>query len=202
MGMSMKKVLSVSAKLAAWGISAILLAANIPAQATPFLLEYSVTPVGSDYQYNFDLKLDNHDGSWVPGTGYDLFVIGDSPTASPFTESLFFSVLPPGASPASTGGGHNGPTLWLLDVPYYTPLAIGDSLLFVGVSSTYLGAGDLLWSNLYSTGDNSANASFETAILVTAPVPEPSTWAMMILGFAGISYLAYRRRGPRGLSVA
>src|SRR5258705_8872907 len=26
-----------------------------------------------------------------------------------------------------------------------------------------------------------------------APVPEPSTWAMMILGFAGVGYLAYRR---------
>jgi hypothetical protein len=25
-------------------------------------------------------------------------------------------------------------------------------------------------------------------------VPEPSTWAMMILGFAGVGYLAYRRR--------
>jgi len=26
-------------------------------------------------------------------------------------------------------------------------------------------------------------------------VPEPSTWAMMILGFAGVGFLAYRRRG-------
>ena len=24
-------------------------------------------------------------------------------------------------------------------------------------------------------------------------VPEPSTWAMMILGFAGVGYMAYRR---------
>jgi hypothetical protein len=27
-----------------------------------------------------------------------------------------------------------------------------------------------------------------------ASVPEPSTWAMMVLGFAGIGYIAYRRR--------
>jgi PEP-CTERM motif-containing protein len=27
-------------------------------------------------------------------------------------------------------------------------------------------------------------------------VPEPSTWAMLILGFAGIGFLAYRRRSP------
>jgi len=30
--------------------------------------------------------------------------------------------------------------------------------------------------------------------VVTGAVPEPSTWAMMILGFAGVGYLAYRRR--------
>jgi hypothetical protein len=28
----------------------------------------------------------------------------------------------------------------------------------------------------------------------TAAVPEPSTWAMMILGFAGVGFMAYRRR--------
>ena len=27
-------------------------------------------------------------------------------------------------------------------------------------------------------------------------VPEPSTWAMMILGFGGIGFMAYRRRNP------
>ena len=29
---------------------------------------------------------------------------------------------------------------------------------------------------------------------ITAAVPEPSTWAMMILGFAGVGFLAYRRK--------
>jgi len=28
----------------------------------------------------------------------------------------------------------------------------------------------------------------------TGPVPEPSTWAMMILGFVGVGFMAYRRR--------
>jgi hypothetical protein len=27
-----------------------------------------------------------------------------------------------------------------------------------------------------------------------APVPEASTWAMMILGFSGIGFMAYRRK--------
>ena len=29
---------------------------------------------------------------------------------------------------------------------------------------------------------------------LTAAIPEPSTWAMMILGFTGVGYMAYRRK--------
>jgi hypothetical protein len=32
------------------------------------------------------------------------------------------------------------------------------------------------------------------ALTVTAAVPEPSTWAMMLLGFVGVSFAGYRRR--------
>jgi hypothetical protein len=35
-----------------------------------------------------------------------------------------------------------------------------------------------------------------------APVPEPSTWAMMILGFTGIGFLAYRRKRNEGAVAA
>jgi hypothetical protein len=37
-----------------------------------------------------------------------------------------------------------------------------------------------------------------SGLIIASPVPEPSTWAMMILGFAGVGFLAYRRRsnGP------
>ncbi len=36
-----------------------------------------------------------------------------------------------------------------------------------------------------------------------AAVPEPSTWAMMILGFAGVGFMAYRRsRKDNGLALA
>jgi hypothetical protein len=36
----------------------------------------------------------------------------------------------------------------------------------------------------------------------TAAVPEPSTWAMMILGFAGIGFMAYRRKSKPALMAA
>ena len=34
-----------------------------------------------------------------------------------------------------------------------------------------------------------------------APVPEPSTWAMMILGFTGVGFIAYRRRKTASLAA-
>ena len=41
------------------------------------------------------------------------------------------------------------------------------------------------------------------AIPAVAAVPEPSTWAMMLLGFAGIGFMAYRRsRTDQGLALA
>jgi hypothetical protein len=35
-----------------------------------------------------------------------------------------------------------------------------------------------------------------------AAVPEPSTWAMMILGFAGLGFMAYRRKSKPALMAA
>ncbi len=50
----------------------------------------------------------------------------------------------------------------------------------------------------YSTS-SAATGSGSEPLQVTAPlqvsdVPEPSTWAMMLLGFAGVGFMAYRRK--------
>jgi hypothetical protein len=39
-------------------------------------------------------------------------------------------------------------------------------------------------------------AIFNFVQLDTGSVPEPSTWAMMLIGFAGLGFAAYRRGGP------
>jgi hypothetical protein len=39
-------------------------------------------------------------------------------------------------------------------------------------------------------------------VTAVAAVPEPSTWAMMILGFAGVGFMAYRRRNQSAALVA
>jgi hypothetical protein len=43
-----------------------------------------------------------------------------------------------------------------------------------------------------SNGTDISTNSFEIAQITTS-VPEPSTWAMMLLGFAGLGYAAFRR---------
>lgn len=41
---------------------------------------------------------------------------------------------------------------------------------------------------------NASGPAQRTVETATPAVPEPSTWAMLILGFAGIGYMTYRRR--------
>jgi PEP-CTERM motif len=54
------------------------------------------------------------------------------------------------------------------------------------------------FNSVLSVDFSAGSASFPDPafdnLVVTTAVPEPSTWAMMILGFAGIGYMAYRRR--------
>lgn len=40
------------------------------------------------------------------------------------------------------------------------------------------------------------------SVNISSAVPEPSTWAMMILGFAGVGLLAYRRKSSMMLRIA
>jgi hypothetical protein len=44
------------------------------------------------------------------------------------------------------------------------------------------------------TGDVSIDLELPTDSAFTLSVPEPSTWAMMLLGFAGLGFMAYRRK--------
>jgi hypothetical protein len=63
------------------------------------------------------------------------------------------------------------------------------------VSVVRLGEGN----NIYLANTN-IQASFES-VSVSA-IPEPSTWAMMILGFCGIGYMTYRRRNQSAVLAA
>jgi hypothetical protein len=64
--------------------------------------------------------------------------------------------------------------------------------------------------NSQSTNDNASSFQYgsdslalvSTTVTLTDGVPEPSTWAMMIFGFAGIGFMAYRRKSKPALMAA
>ena len=55
------------------------------------------------------------------------------------------------------------------------------------------GAGPYSLTERYTVTATGAGTVLST-ISMSAAVPEPSTWAMMILGFIGVGFMAYRRR--------
>jgi PEP-CTERM motif len=67
----------------------------------------------------------------------------------------------------------------------------------LGYSQTTYGAA--YWYN-NPLGVEGPAFGYGTVTVTEVPVPEPSTWAMLLLGFAGLGFLGYRKRG--GLAAA
>jgi probable HAF family extracellular repeat protein len=93
-------------------------------------------------------------------------------------------------------------------------LGINDAGQVVGVSTVDGVAVATEWSNgqvidlgaapgsvgswAYGINDAGQVVGFSFATTAATVVPEPSTWAMMLLGFAGLGFAGYRRtREPR-----
>jgi hypothetical protein len=58
-------------------------------------------------------------------------------------------------------------------------------------------------SNTISLGASDSSATYIGLDDVSVrAIPEPSTWAMMILGFAGVGFMAYRRKAKSALMAA
>jgi hypothetical protein len=70
----------------------------------------------------------------------------------------------------------------------------------------------LTYANTFAATSSSATLTFTETVgannggvlldaVSVAAVPEPSTWAMMLLGFGGIGFLGYRARGASALAA-
>ena len=64
-------------------------------------------------------------------------------------------------------------------------------------------AGDYTTTFTFVTdGRPAKDVVIDQAFVVAGAVPEPSTWAMMILGFLGVGFVAYRRKAQPALRLA
>jgi hypothetical protein len=90
-----------------------------------------------------------------------------------------------------------GTTYWLAAVATSGTFAIwnaGPDIAPVAVTHTISGG---KWTT--QDGGDAPAASITASV---ASVPEPSTWAMMLLGFAGVSFMAYRRKSKPALMAS
>jgi hypothetical protein len=80
----------------------------------------------------------------------------------------------------------------------YDPGAPNVTSLITPYSYTYVStSGDTNAGAFVFGGDNLTLVN--STVTVVDGVPEPSTWAMMILGFGGIGFMAYRRKSRPAL---
>ena len=56
------------------------------------------------------------------------------------------------------------------------------------------------WDGIHPTA--AAHVVIANAFVAVASAPEPSTWVMLIIGFAGIGFMAYRRSSKPALNAA
>ena len=57
------------------------------------------------------------------------------------------------------------------------------------------------WNNFYKTTTTPGTSSYALAGFIQTSVPEPSTWAMMLAGFAGLALIGYRASRKRAAAA-
>ncbi|WP_426440100.1 PEP-CTERM sorting domain-containing protein [Bradyrhizobium genosp. P] len=72
--------------------------------------------------------------------------------------------------------------------------AVADSISSLNIFQTSSATMDPYFSFAAGFDPDGDTLIFSPGIINTPAVPEPSTWAMMILGFLGLGFMAYRRK--------
>ena len=149
---------------------------------------------------------DTADVAAATSIGFLLLPISNIVTDN--TGIMLFGTLPVLTNPAPVGVGQSLTLSWMTDNGTFTDALTETSV--VGVPNTSL--------TMIATGNISGPAGFDPAAsevtflfrqngnaysmsgtvttdLTASPVPEPSTWALELAGFAGLAALSWRRGG-------
>jgi hypothetical protein len=143
---------------------------------------------------NFSFQLDSQ--PTVPADGFSNLgfqvPITTTLAASDILFAQFFS------APLNLGG------IGFANDLTYSVDSAGTTLVYDGLQ---LYSGDeavptLLLGSYLLTNTNDPQLTATLTVSQIGAVPEASTWAMMILGFAGVGFMAYRRHQGRALAEA
>ena len=157
-------------------------------------------------------------GNQAPLAGSSvLFTTGsvDGQNAAPFGDGTMYASVGTNVSPAtdtlllsSTGNHYLG--LYWGSIDTFNTIEITDSsgttdvnaanFLALAPANGFQGSGGSAYVNIFDTDGItgikfiSTQKAFEfDNLTLSSAVPEPSTWAMMILGFFGLGFLGYRK---------
>jgi PEP-CTERM motif len=91
-----------------------------------------------------------------------------------------------------------------VQISAYSPRIPSSILTSFSITSGLTGSGEVQFSytDLYLGGGSVDLQLTPLTLSVSSDVPEPSTWAVMLLGFAGIGFMAYRRKSKPALMAA
>jgi hypothetical protein len=147
-----------------------------------FLVDYT-NPALNDFSFT----LESSPSNVTVFDGGDAFYVTDRPNTSansPFGVLAFFN---------STLSGGFGAAPNLIDDYYFSFVS---SQLFSGSTSspTFL-------TDTYALFDYASNEEVGSLVISdVSAVPEPSTWAMLLIGFVGIGFMTVRRRRVASLA--
>jgi hypothetical protein len=98
--------------------------------------------------------------------------------------------------PVGFESGAGDITTLIFPAGYASDTPLSDSATYLGATISSLGLTPGPYVVDWGSGDHADSLTIDVAS--TGPIPEPSTWAMILIGFAGLGYAAARRKGARG----
>jgi hypothetical protein len=147
-------------------------------------IEVQNNAAGLPYSQNNLVELDSHNNSTMerfiatPGTYLLSFYYSPRPNVPASSNGI--DVMVGGTSIFNVTGAGAGNTVWTPYQLFITTTVVNTSLRFSAIGTS-----------------NSLGGYLDDIRLVSA-VPEPATWAMMLLGFGGIGFAMRRRRTTTG----
>jgi hypothetical protein len=155
----------------------------------------SVVPANADvFLFSFTSSLDSGNGTFTTGN-----------STSPYTlTSINGSVDGVAIAGLDFSGWATGDQLYFATTPHFTVPGI----VFSDVNgelynlTSFPDGTDRITNNVVDPGGFGDPTPVALTSLVVTAVPEPSTWAMMILGFFGIGFVAHRRKSKPAFRLA